>query len=325
MSDALVTQTFLEESTQAAAAIALGAVAEKPTDIEPITRGNRKQTALARFPNRGPVVIQVADEPAWLRTEAALIRAIRKRTFVPVPPVLAAGTHSGVGYMLTAYVAGRDLHAAFSAAERATQRELARWFGAALARLHDAFAFDACGRLVVDSGGFTATQEEWPAWFKSYGTRAIDRLPPVFDDLTDDLRAVVGSLSTNRAAVHPTPRLFPWDFRPGNALVAGGSVTAVLDWEAPLAAHPALSVAKSEYLVADWYVDDPEPLRMAFREGYRSVRELPTVEPAHRVAAITASAVDSAGQVTNPGYPPVGRDAAVAFHRGALESVLASV
>ena len=28
---------------------------------------------------------------------------------------------------------------------------------------------------------------------------------------------------------------------------------------------PALSVAKAEYLVVDWYVDDPEPLRAAVR------------------------------------------------------------
>lgn len=321
MSDALVAQAFSDEAARAAAAVALRALAAEPIDIEPITRGNRKETALARFPNRGPVVIQIADEPAWLHTEAALLRAIRERTFVPVPPVLAAGTHAGVSYMLTAYVAGRDLHAAFSAAERATQRELARWFGAALARLHDAFMFDAFGQLAVEGGEFTATQQEW-AWFESYGTRAIDRLPPAFDDLADDLRAVVGSLSADRAT-NSTPRLFPWDFRPGNAIVADGSVTAVLDWEAPLAAHPALSVAKTEYLVADWYVNDPGPLRAAFREGYASVRKLPSVEPAHRVAAIAASAVDSAGRVTNPRYPPVGRDAAVAFHREALESVLA--
>ncbi len=325
MSDALAAWVFDDESARAAAAVALEAVAEEPTDIEPITRGNRKETAIARFPNRGPVVVQVAAEPAWIRTEGALLRTIRERTFVPVPPVLAAGTHAGVGYTLTAYVAGGDLHERFHAVGPSTRRELVRWFGAALARLHDAFTFEAYGRLTVDGGGFAATQAEWPAWFESYGTRAVDRLPPAFDDLAADLLAVVGSLSTNADAADHTPRLFPWDFRPGNALVADGSVTAVLDWEAPLSAAPALSVAKTEYLVADWYVADPAPLRAAFREGYRSVRAMPSVEPAHRVAAIAASAVDAAGRVTNPRYPPVGRDIAVAFHREALKRVLASV
>lgn len=322
MTDSLLAHAFADKSSRAAAAVALAAVAEEPTDIEPIARGNRKQTAIARFPNRGPVVVQVATEPSWLTTEATLLRAIRERTFVPVPPVLAAGTHRGVGYTLTAYVAGRDLHASFSAAEGATQRELARWFGRALARLHDAFTFDGYGRIAVDGEGFTAAHQDWPAWFESYGVRAVDRLPPAFDDLTDDLRAVLVS-PAERPAADPTPRLFPWDFRPGNTLVADGSVTAVLDWEAPLSAATALSVAKTEYLVADWYVDDPDPLGAAFREGYESVRPLPAIGRAHRVAAIAATAVDAAGQVTNPRYPPVDRAAAVTFHREALSSVLA--
>ena len=321
MSDALLARAFDDESVRAASAVALDAVAESPTDIEAITRGNRKETAIARFPNRGPVVVQVAREPAWLRTEAALLRAIRQRTFVPVPPVLAAGTHEGVAYMLTAYVAGSDLHAAFSTVGPATRRDLTRWFGRALARLHDAFAFDAYGRLELGEAGLAATRQDLAGWFESYGTTAINRLPAEFDDLAPQLRELVAEPADSDR----TPRLFPWDFRPGNALVADGAVTAVLDWEAPLAAPAALSVAKAEYLVADWYVADPEPLRAAFREGYGSVRAVPSILPPHRVAAIAASAVDSAGRVTNPRYPPVEREAAVAFHRAALESVLSGV
>lgn len=101
-------------------------------------------------------------------------------------------------------------------------------------------------------------------------------------------------------------------------------MTAVFDWEAPLAADPALAVAKTAYLTADWYYPgrSAADLRVAFREGYRSVRPLPTVEPAHRDAAVASSAVDAAGAVTAPGYPPVDRDAAVAFHRRVLERAL---
>ncbi|MFC7042924.1 phosphotransferase family protein [Halonotius sp. GCM10025705] len=320
MSDPLVAQAFADDSVRAAAEVALGALRESPTALELITRGNRKETAVARFPTRGPVVVQLSTEPMWLRTEAALLEEIRQRTFVPVPPVLAAGSHEGVAYLLTAYVAGSDLHTSFSAVDCATRRSLARWFGRALARLHEAFRFDACGRLERGEAGLTASQQDCAGWVAGYGSRAISRLPSAFDDLTPDLRGLLASSpSTDR-----TPLLFPWDFRPGNALVADGSVTAVVDWEAPLAAPPALSVAKVEYLVADWYVDDPEPLRAAFREGYASVREYPSISPAHRAAAIAASAVDSKGRVTNPQYPPVDREAAIAFHRDALHSVLAT-
>ena len=320
MTEPLLAQAFGDDAVQAAARVALEAVTASPTDIEPITRGNRKETAVARFPTRGPVVIQLSTEPMWLRTEAALLKEIRQRTFVPVPPVLTAGTYEGVAYMLTAYVAGNDLHASFSTVDHTMRCELARWFGRALARLHEAFRFDACGRLERGNAGLTASQQDCAGWVAGYGSHAIDRLPSAFDDLAVNLR---GLLATP-PATDCTPRLFPWDFRPGNALVADGSVTAVVDWEAPLAAPPAVSVAKAEYLVADWYVVDSEPLRTAFREGYASVSAMPAISPVHRAAAIAASAVDSEGRVTNPRYPPVDREAAIAFHQDALQSVLAT-
>ncbi|MGM0717794.1 MAG: hypothetical protein ACQET5_11620, partial [Halobacteriota archaeon] len=74
---------------RAAADAALAAIDAPPMEIEPLRRGNRKQTAIARFEERGPVVVQVCPERTWLRTEAALLGELRRRTFVPVPPVLA--------------------------------------------------------------------------------------------------------------------------------------------------------------------------------------------------------------------------------------------
>jgi len=156
-------------------------------------------------------------------------------------------------------------------------------------------------------------------WFAAYGQKAVGRLPRAFDDLREELEGLLDRFSPDP---DPPSTLFPWDFRPGNALFADGSVTAVLDWERPLAAPAALSVAKAEYLVADWYVDDPEPLRAAFRAGYESVRAPPAIQPVHRAVAIAASAVDTAGAVTRPSYPERDREGSVAFHRRALERVL---
>jgi hypothetical protein len=110
MTEQLLAAAFDSEPLCAAADRALAAVEESSVDVEPISRGNRKRTAVARFAERGPVVVQVCTERIWLHTEAALLYEIRQRTFVPVPPVLAAGTRDGVAYMLTAYVTGDDLH-----------------------------------------------------------------------------------------------------------------------------------------------------------------------------------------------------------------------
>ncbi len=52
------------------------------------------------------------------------------------------------------------------------------------------------------------------------------------------------------------------------------------------------------------------------------MRPYPTVQPAHRVGAIADSAVDSTGTVTNPRYPELGHDVAVAFPHEALTECL---
>ena len=302
------------------------ATREPPRGVEALGRGNRKLTRLVRFDDRSPVVLQLSPDRHRLGTESALLAGIRERTEVPVPRVLASGATDGVAFLVTAYVEGADLHERFTGLASRTQRAVSRAFGRHLGALHEAFAFEGYGALAVanestgdEDGALAARSGNWHEWFVEYGRSAVDRLPAAFDAVREDLRGVLDAHPRDQS---PSPRLFPWDFRPGNALVADGGVTAVLDWEAPKAAAPALSAAKAEYLVADWYVDDPEPLRSAFVAGYERVREYPTVRPAHRVAAIADSAVDSTGAVTNPRYPELDREAAVAFHRSRLAECL---
>ncbi|TKX74631.1 phosphotransferase [Halorubrum sp. GN11_10-6_MGM] len=331
-----------------------------PVSVEPLGRGNRKETEAVRFETAAPVVVQRSETPAATRTEAALLAAIGARTDVPVPAPLGAGVVDGTGWLVTPLVEGRDLHEAFVGLDPTDRRGVARAFGRYLGEVHEAFRFAGCGRVAVDRAapgdggeadgarvdeaeadgagvsGATSEEEANPAsilgraasltvrdsldaerWLRRFGERHVSRLPADFDDLREPLREAL----RNPVEGDAEPRLFPWDFRPGNALVAGGSVTAVLDWEAPLSAPRGVSVAKAEHLVADWYVSaaEAEPLREAFRAGYESVVPLPPVGRAHRAAAVASAVVDGEGVVTNPRFPPVGRDAAVAFHRKALE------
>lgn len=312
------------------------------TDAETVSRGNRKRTVVVRFANGEPVVVQRAPDPVAVHTEARLLAEIAGRTAVPVARPLASGTCDGEGYLVTPLVGGRDLHEAFIEFGPGTRRRLAETFGRYLADLHETFRFDGYGPLVADDGGLAttpddragterrpgpdatagrrpATAEGWRDWLGAFGERHVERLPAAFDRL----RAALLDALADLPARAPTPRLFPWDLRPGNALVADGTVSAVLDWERPLAAGPALSLAKTDYLVADWYVPgEADDLREALRTGYESVRPLPEVERAHRVAAVASAAVDSRGEVTNPRYPPVDRASAVAFHLDSLRRLL---
>lgn len=303
-----------------AAGAALAAVTgATPASVAPLGRGNRKQTKLVRFADRPPVVLQLCDAPSRLRTEAALLQRIRAETPVPVPRVLASGAAEHLGYLVTPYVKGDDLHERFAGLSPGRRRTVAASFGECLATLHQQFRFNGYGPVTVEDNRLSAPDQSRETWFTEYGHTALDRLPPAFDPVRDALSA---TLSDDTPEAAPEATLFPWDFRPGNALAVDGALTAVLDWESPLAATPALSVAKAAYLVADWYVEESAPLRRAFVRGYTDVRPYPNVRPAHRVAAIADSAVDSNGVVTNPRYPVVDRDEAVAIHRNALASIV---
>ena len=282
-----------------------------PETIERPRQGNHKETAVARYADRPPIVVQLAEDAVALHTEAVLLGAIAERTSVPVPRLLAHGRLGGRGYLVTGYVDGVDLHERFVGLSADRRQYLARQFGTVLGQLHAAFPFESAGPLSVDDDGSLVAAGLAPAEaFTTVAEDALAALPTVFDDLGPALSAALEPPERERQ-----PRLFPWDLRPGNALVSDGGLAAVLDWGDPRAADPALSVAKTEHLVTRWYGTDPEPLRAAFRAGYRSVRPLPTVPRAYRVAAVVTAAVDSQGVVTRPHYPERSGSEAVATHR----------
>lgn len=272
------------------AALEAACPGQEPTAVEALGRGNRKVTRLVRFERREPVVVQ-----------------------------LASGTDDRAGYLVTERVAGENLHTRFTGLDGGVQRRLAGAFGRHLAAVHEAFSFAGHGPLDAAGSNLEPREAEWGQWVVPYGRQAAKRLPPAFDDLREELQTLLASPPVEPA---PPATLFPWDVRPGNALFCDGELTAVLDWERPLAAATALSVAKAEYLVADWYVEEPGPLRAAFRDGYGSVRAVPELEPVYRAVAIAASAVDTAGVVTRPSFPERDREGAVAFHRRGLGRAL---
>ncbi len=303
------------------------------TGTTALDRGNRKETTVVHFADADSVVVQRSADAETIQTEARLLAEIADRTTVPVARPLSSNN----GWLVTPYVQGEDLHVTFVDRSAAQQDSLVEQFGNALAQLHEQFPFERSGPLSVVDGAVGVVPEDGVVgggieltasgssqtpqrWITRLGEAAVTRLPGEFDGLKPQLRSVVAHPPTDQ----PTPRLFPWDFRPGNALIKDGNLAAILDWEGPLAAAPALSYAKAEYLIADWYVprERAEVLRSAFRRGYESVRDVPEPAPAHRVAAIASTAVDSRGQVTNPRYPVVDREAAVKFHREALRREL---
>ena len=288
-------------------------------DVTPVERGNNKRTSLVTLDDR-TVVVQLSAEPAAFRTEITLARAVRERTTVPTPAVLATGAFDGGRYAVVERAPGDDLHVRFTDLSLDERAEIARSFGRWLAACHETFRFERYGDVSLRDGELTASAAEWRSWFEEYLTAGLAALPAPLADLCEPIRA---ALANADLAARPSSRLYPWDLRPGNAIYDDDDegVTAVLDWGEPLAADPALSVAKTEHLLCGWY-GDREPLQAAFRDGYAAVRALPEPPRIYRLAAVVRSAVDAAGEVTRPGYPERTGDAAVAFHRDRLTGLL---
>jgi aminoglycoside phosphotransferase (APT) family kinase protein len=287
------------------------------------TIGNSKRTVAVWFENSDPVVVQCSTENS-LRTEGELARAIRNRTNVPVPEVLGIGTHGGTSYVISERASGENLHGRFAGLDRPIQERITRVFGRHLAELHEAFSFEGFGGIACtstdDGTAFRASgAADFGTWFRHYAREGIEALPSDFDRLREELHRATESI--------PDPAsgdsvLYPWDLRPGNALIQDDDLSAVLDWGDPLAAPPGVAVTKSEYLTTDWYVADADPLRAAFREGYESVRPYPEVPSIYRLVAVLRSAVDSNGVVTRPRYPEWTGERAVEFHRSRLRKLL---
>jgi len=292
--------------------------------------GNTKRTSFVTLETGRELVLQTRAAGEGLATEVRLARAVARRTDVPVPPIVATGSLDGAEYVLAERAPGADLHARFVDLDPADRRGVVRSMGRWLAALHDAFEFDGYGPVEAEGDRLVVRDPatDWRAWLRAYVEGALSDLGDAFADLVPRIReAADAGLGDLPAA--PPARLFPWDLRPGNATVAEGRVTALLDWGDPLTAARGLSLAKTAYVTVDWYLPGAaDRLRSAFLDGYRERLALPAESAAerrlYRLAAVVSSAVDSRGRVTRPRYPELGADGAREFHRRHLLSALDS-
>lgn len=306
------------------------------TRIRPTRTGNFKQTVLVDFATRESVVVQYRDvEHGSLRPEARVTEVIGEETSVPVPRILDVGQLGDHSYVVTRRVPGVNLHERFETLPRGHRLELSETLGCFLGTLHTRFTFDSYGSVVASNGGLRTkeTAESWHDWLEEYLAEGLRGMQEPLDDLTEQVAA---SVQTDLETLpdDPVPRLYPWDYRPGNVLLeqdsdGGEEIAAVLDWGDPLAADRELSVAKAEFLTADWYADADlaEDLRVAFYRGYEGEMPLPdayweTRRRVYRLVSLVRSSFDSKGDITRPRYPMVDEAEAADFHRRQLEAAL---
>ena len=136
--------------------------------------------------------------------------------------------------------------------------------GGGIATTDTATIASTAGTAATAGGGLAVVTlaADWRTAFRGLVDDGLDAFHGPLADLEPAIRrALDAGIETIPRA--PTPRPFPWDYRLGNVLVdgtdsgtgngTGPELAAILDWESPRSAHREFSLAKAEYLLADWY------------------------------------------------------------------------
>jgi len=238
--------------------------------------------------NSSEVVVKFAPGSAdSFAVEPFLQEYVGERTALPVPGILvfeADPAGDVPPYFVTERVRGRNLDDAFADLSATDRERVMEQVGALLGDLHSTIGFEGYGRLdrVADRLVVSDLATDWREYF---GTLTRERIDGLAGTVFEDRRAVAREcLDAGIGAVprQGVPRLVHDDFRPGNLVVAVDDrpeITAVLDWERPLAGDPLYNLAQVEFLFVDSVVRDPDArgrLREDLHAGYRRER---TIEP----------------------------------------------
>lgn len=306
----------------------------EPTSFTETRTGNNKHTVVVTLRDRRQLVVQYrATAYGDLDPDGHVTRLVDERTDVPVPDVLAFGAVNEYAYLITRLVDGTNLHQHFETLPDDDRTAIVETLGAHLGTIHETFTFDAYGAIAAANDHLHVPDGTtgWRDWVARYLQAGLAAFEEPLTDLVDPIAAAVtGELDALPQT--PTARFYPWDYRPGNVLITAQDdpeIAAVLDWGDPLAGHRELSMAKSEYLIADWYADPDlaDDLRDAFYRGYRTTSSVPAPyfdqrRRLYRLVGIVRSAYDSSGQITLPRYPMLDEAGAATFHRTHLEALL---
>jgi len=222
-------------------------------------------------------------EMASFAVEPKIHDFVAERSDVPVPEILVFEqdpVNDVPPYFITARLEGQNLAEGFGDLSMDVRQRAVAQVGRMLGDLHSEIAFEAFGwldlwqeRIIVRDltgswreyfeqliGGHVDALAETP--FADVAERARERIEPALALVPED----------------GVPRLVHDDFRPANLLFDASleePITAVLDWQDVLAAHPEYHLAQTEFLFIDSAFQDPairDRLRETLHDGYREER-----------------------------------------------------
>jgi aminoglycoside phosphotransferase (APT) family kinase protein len=216
----------------------------RPQALEQIPTGMSNHVFVARFARADTVVVRI---PRRSHARFAVERAVMdtcRQAGIPVPRVFAvidAEELHDAPVMLLEHLPGMPLATVSAGLDRHRMARLAQQVGKILAAIHAIPIRGGFGPLDARLAGGSQTLSEW----------FIDDLTPQLEAaraaLHDDplarasLASIYELLVSHRALLDACPPgLLHGDYRPGNILVADGSVVGIIDWESARSGPAAL-------------------------------------------------------------------------------------
>jgi len=190
--------------------------------------------------------------------EPLVVALVAEQTNIPVPAVLATGTIGDRRWALYEFRPGAVPE--YERLDPASRERIVRRVGVALGELHAVEGFDRVGGLARSDGCLTVRSPFRP-W------------------VPERLRGVLPAGAVGE------PVLCHGDLFPGNLLVEGDRIAALLDWGNAHVSTPGYALARAEMRFVDWFrppAGERDRLRAALRAGYRAHRALP---PAYETVA----------------------------------------
>lgn len=265
------------------------------------TAGHQGEVFLVTLDYRGEeyeVVVKFqsgGDESFAL--EPTLHDYVADRVDIPVPRILVFQDEPELdvpSYFVTARVEGDNLAESLAQLDDGLRGRVIEQAGGILGCTHTEIGFEGFGRLGLDDDRLVVEEFswDWQQFFSDMVDGYVDRLAETpFADLQADAREYVAD-AIGVIESDGVPRLVHDDFRPANMLfdpAVEEPITAVLDWQFALAAHPEYHLARTDFLFIDPAFEDAETrnrLRERLYAGYRKYREFEPDEGYERRRAV---------------------------------------
>ena len=256
--------------------------------FETATGGTRADVYLVTLVYQGrEYEVVVKFKPAGddrFAVEPKLHEYVADRTSVPIPRILVFKEEPAADvapYFVTERVRGDNLADQFGDMTDSHWDNVIEQVGRIIGEIHAEVAFEAFGRLMLHDGRIMI--RNWRGdWREYFGDLSLSHVEYLDRTPFDGVQSRAEDAIEDALPVVPTdgvPRLVHDDLQPTNLLCQLGEddpITAVLDWQDTLAAHPHYQLAQAEFLYIDSAFEDPEVrdrLRGKLFEGYRSFRE----------------------------------------------------